>query len=389
MQTDKERLLELLSRGNWTPEEEQWLHRRLAEEDPLVQEVLSAYFREDLEAGSTIDPAVSQRMHAQLRERIAGEYPAPVARNPIYRRTAWLAAAAVIIFAAVAAWWWRQPAPLSRQPAQVVSLPIRPGHNGAILTLGNGRQVELDSVGNGAVAVQGNTQIVQRNGQLSYEGEHAAAAPSATVYNELKTPKGRQFHITLPDGTKVWLNAASSLRFPAAFPGGKRMVELQGEAYFEVAGKADQPFFVKVKDMEVAVLGTSFNVNAYGDQGGVFTSLLTGSVRVNSGGATALLQPGQQAESLPQSAIRINKNPDLQQVTAWKNGMFLYRAENIRVIMQQLSRWYDIEVEYAHSTDELFYVELPRNSPLDEVLKILTLTGKVKFKIEGRKIIVS
>jgi ferric-dicitrate binding protein FerR (iron transport regulator) len=192
----------------------------------------------------------------------------------------------------------------------------------------------------------------------------------------------------LADGTKVWLNAASSLRFPAAFAGKERIVELNGEGYFEVAKNASMPFHVRVHDMDVQVLGTHFNINAYTDETAMRTTLLEGSVQVSQGEQTQLLTPGQQAAASQNGQIQLADGVDVEEVMAWKNGMFQFQGADLETILRQAARWYDIDVEYKQRISDRFSGQISKNVNLSQLLKILELTGKVHFEIEGRKIIV-
>lgn len=265
---------------------------------------------------------------------------------------------------------------------------VAPGGDKAMLTLADGSAIVLDSANNGLVAKQGNSKIEKpANGQLVY---NAAQAENniAVQYNVLTTPRGGQYRIVLPDGTKVWLNAASYLKFPTAFRGDKRNVELKGEAYFEVAQNAKQPFEVAVNNMQVQVLGTSFNINGYEDESNIKTSLIDGKVKVISENNASILAPGHEAI--------MNKNTndikvaaaDVDDAIAWKNNVFSFQNADIPTIMRQIARWYDVEISYEGKVPtEKFVGEVSRNSNVSEVLKILELS-KVHFKIDGKKITV-
>jgi hypothetical protein len=270
---------------------------------------------------------------------------------------------------------------------------IAPGKQGAILTLADGRTVVLDSLGNGVVASQGGTKVVLNNGRLAYNTEGAATAEPA--YNTMTTPKGRQFQVTLPDGTKVWLNAASSLRYPTAFTGKERTVDVTGEAYFEVApmlsGSGDRmPFIVKINDAtQVQVLGTHFNINAYKDEATINTTLLEGSVRIVNGGEKAILRPGQQAQTGLSTRIKIVADANVEKVMAWKNGVFDFQDATLEEVMRQLQRWYDIDVVYEKGIPKLEFIgKMGRDLSLAEVLGGLQLS-KVHFRLEeGRRLVV-
>lgn len=303
-----------------------------------------------------------------------------------------LVAAALVIGFGV--YWWadyRGSRELAQQEkaAKVQLADIPPGGNKAILTLGDGSSITLDSAGNGVLASQGGTSVSQSGkGQLVYQsGKNTASVP---VFNTVATPKGGQFHIVLPDGTGVWLNAASSLRFPTAFTGKQRQVEITGEVYFEVAHNKQMPFVVKNGATEITVLGTHFNVMAYDDEKIMRTTLLEGAVKVTRGGREALLAPGQQARISPATgSMRVVDDVDTGKELSWKNGYFQFEDESLESIMRQVSRWYDVEVMYeGTSRGENFTGRLPRNSNVSSVMKILSLSG-VKFRIEDKTIIVT
>jgi ferric-dicitrate binding protein FerR (iron transport regulator) len=208
-------------------------------------------------------------------------------------------------------------------------------------------------------------------------------------YNTLSNPRGSKvISLTLSDGTRVWLNAGSSLRYPASFASSavNREVKITGEAYFEVAHDASKPFIVSKNDVSVTVLGTHFNVNAYDDESDIKITLLEGSVRVNKGSNTGLLKPGQQAQV--SSSVKVLNNTDVEQVMAWKNGKFSFNGSDIKTVMRELARWYDVNVEYKDEIKETFFVKLDRNTNMSNVFRILQTTGAVHFKIEGKKVTV-
>jgi len=261
---------------------------------------------------------------------------------------------------------------------------VAPGGNKAVLTLSDGSQIILDSAKNGTLTQQGNTKILKLDdGKLTYNSTNANAE---ILYNTISTPKGGQYQIALADGSKVWLNAASSLKFPTAFNGKERIVELTGEAYFEVSKSAAKPFTVNVNDMNVQVLGTHFNINAYNDEAVIKTTLLEGSVKINKGSFSTILQPGQQAQVAKE--IKVVNDIAVDDVLAWKNGFFSFNKADLQTVMRQIARWYDVEISYEGKipTRE-FGGKINRNSNASEVLKILE-ESKVHFRIEGKKIVV-
>lgn len=260
----------------------------------------------------------------------------------------------------------------------------------ASITLANGQVVYLDSAGVGTLAHEGNMEVVRNSrGEIVYTS--VAAGQSTLVYNTMFNPRGSNvINLTLQDGTKVWLNNESSIKYPAAFIGNERKVEINGEAYFEVAKNASRSFKVKINDgSEVEVLGTHFNVNAYSDDSEVKTTLLEGKVRVTKGANKVVINPGDQAVALSNSSISVNHSADLEQVMAWKNGLFRFRSTNIKEIMKQAERWYNIDVVYEGNVSDLdFSGFVSRKESVSKLLKIFETTGLVHFSVEGNKVIV-
>ena len=316
-------------------------------------------------------------------------------------------AASVILALGIGGYFLATNKKKAQTPPVVAAAPadIAPGKKGAILTLANGSQMVLDSLGSGIIASQNGAQVLLQHGQLAYDPSGETAAE--TAYNTLTTPKGRQFQLLLPDGTKVWLNAASSIRYPVLFTGKERNVEIAGEAYFEVAKNTQLPFRVNVNNQaEIIVLGTSFNVNAYDNEENINTTLIEGSVRVLAGEknrpATLVLKPGQQArvannaggrlpgETTANSTIKIINDADTYEAVAWKNGLFDFRGKGLKEVMRQLERWYDIEVVYEKGIPNIrFGGELSRDVSLAGLLNGLKGVG-VHFRIEeGRRLVVT
>ncbi len=262
---------------------------------------------------------------------------------------------------------------------------VLPGGDKAILTLADGSTIVLDSAQNGALAQQGNTKVIKLGGKLAYD---PAGTSKEVVYNTITTPRGGQYQVELPDGSQVWLNAASSLRFPTAFAGKERRVEISGEAYFEVAKNKAMPFVVSVNGAEVQVLGTHFNIMAYNEEKAVKTTLLEGSVRFVSGNNNSLLKPGQQSQLSKEGQVKVISSVDVDEVMAWKNGMFNFKNADLETVMRQLSRWYDVDIEYqGEIKPKKFGGEIQRDLNLSEVLEGLKETG-IHFRIEGKKLIV-
>ena len=266
---------------------------------------------------------------------------------------------------------------------------VLPGKNTATLTLSDGTTVILDEAKNGTISTQGNTKILKLdNGILSYNASHKGNVVEV-LYNTISTPKGGQYQVLLSDGSKVWLNAASSLKFPASFTGKERKVELLGEAYFEVAKNDKMPFKVEADGMEVEVLGTHFNINSYDDESTVRTTLLKGSVRINGAKSKSFLKPGQQAKLERDGDIKIVNNADVDQAVAWKEGRFQFNRADIHEVMRQIARWYNVSIEYKGIVSSHFGGTISRDVNLSQVLEMLQLTGEVKFHVEDKKVVVT
>ncbi|HEU4610170.1 MAG TPA: FecR domain-containing protein [Chitinophagaceae bacterium] len=267
---------------------------------------------------------------------------------------------------------------------------ILPGGNHAVLTLEGGQKLVLDSLSNGIIHAEAGLSLQKQDGQLSYSVEDPGLPVS---YNKIETPRGGQYQLVLSDGTRVWLNAASSLRFPTTFAGNERKVELTGEGYFEVAHNAAQPFLVEANGTTVQVLGTHFNVNAYADEEAITTTLLEGRVKILRQSNFLFLNPGQQGVSNKSSSeIQVRNNVDIDGVVAWKDGLFNFEHSDINRILRDFARWYniDIEVRGKVNADEKYFGIVSRNTPLDAVINVLNVgsKGKIKYRIEGKKLIV-
>jgi len=307
----------------------------------------------------------------------------------------WLVAASVLIFLGSGMVYFL----VKRQPQQTTialsnKKDISPGGNKAILTLADGSKISLTDARNGQVAKQGGIQISKTvDGQLTYvigktDADHGAINPSLN-YNTIETPKGGQYQVTLPDGSKVWLNAMSSIKFPVSFSSQKeRRVELSGEAYFEVVHNKDLPFRVVTAKQTVEVLGTHFNINAYADERNTKTTLLQGSVKVSFGNNSAILKPGQQAEL--EADINISE-ADTEAAVAWKNGYFRFNDQKLEDIMRVMARWYDVKVIFMDENikNETFGALSTRFTNISTLLKIMEQTGDAKFSIEGSTVRIS
>jgi len=274
------------------------------------------------------------------------------------------------------------------------SLDVLPGTNKAVLTLADGSKIVLDEHTAANISDKDGLKISRtKEGQLVYTvlNQGNLKLGSTISYNTIQTPKGGQYQVILPDGTKVWLNAASSLKYPEVFNGNERRVELTGEAYFEVAKNKAQPFHVKNHNQDVEVLGTHFNINSYLDNNTIKTTLLEGRVRVSNGQSVKILKPGEQAITGASGAgiIRLATDVDTDDETAWKNGLFQFNNADLKSILKQLERWYNVHIDYQTIPDKKYNGMVPRKAKLSEVLKMLEKTGNIRFEIaEGKKLTV-
>jgi ferric-dicitrate binding protein FerR (iron transport regulator) len=335
-------------------------------------------------------------LYSKILQEIEARESAP--KRIIFLRSRWFVAASVALFLVVSsllALYLRHNNSflLTKNNAQPFKHTVAPGGNKALLTLANGSKITLDDAATGQLAKQSGVTITKAaNGKLIYTIENAPSNSTGLTqqaYNTIETPRGGQYQVNLPDGSKVWLNAGSSLRFPTNFTGNIRSVELAGEAYFEVAKNAQKPFRVVSNNQVVEVLGTHFNISSYIDDSSVKTTLLEGSVKVLStqSNQSKLLKPGQQSNiNYSDNSIDI-QTVDTEEVVAWKNGYFLFVDEDLKSIMSKLARWYNVDVEYTGNVDNLrFGGMVSRSRDLAQALKIIEQTGNVKTKIEGRRV---
>ncbi|MES2278996.1 MAG: FecR domain-containing protein [Bacteroidota bacterium] len=299
-------------------------------------------------------------------------------------------AATILISLGVAAYFLTQPKPITEIAKVQLPHDALPGSNKAILTLSNGETLVLDSTHKGLIAQQGNARVIKnKDGQVDYKVADDASNAAAIAYNTITTPKGYQYHVVLPDGSKVWLNAASSIKFPTQFTGAQRNVEMTGEAYFEVAKNPAMPFIVKTNRQEVRVLGTHFSIMAYDDESVSRTTLLEGSIMLTGQKSSHILKPGNQAVLNAQGDVNIIEDADTDEAIAWKNGLFQFKDEGIEGIMRQAARWYDVNVTYKGKIPtRQFKGKIPRNVKLSEMLSMFKYAG-VNFNIEGRELTVT
>jgi transmembrane sensor len=392
---DANQFSDLLKRyrlGTCTEEESKWVEswynqRRNNIYSPLTNE-------EELLAG--------ERIYGNVMNVLTYETPKQVV--PLWRQPrVWWVAAGTMLLLATAGYFAMNNKPVATQTAEipkpVIQPMVVPGGNKAVLTLADGSSIVLDSAANGALTQQGATTIMKKqDGELVYKTD-SKTGENAVAVNTISTPRGGQYQVVLPDGTRVWLNAVTSLRFPASFTGDKRVVELTGEGYFEVAAVDKEgkkmPFIVNVLPSfgglgggKVEVLGTHFNVKAYNDEAAIKTTLLEGSVKMSSAKGQYLMKPGQQASVGKDGKMSLNEEADVDEAVAWKNGRFQFNEADVETVMRDIARWYDVTIEYAGKVPaEKFEGEIPRSSNITEVFKILELSN-VHCKIEGKKITV-
>ncbi|MBO9631743.1 MAG: FecR domain-containing protein [Chitinophagaceae bacterium] len=372
------------------------------EKEELMNLLASGAAREDL--GPSMDKIWDQlgedegyslKAKEQLADTILRHWPSEpmIGARPKIRWFRWAAAASVLLLAGVLIWKLSFSPQPKQQSETAIVIPevINPGSNGAILTLADGRQIMLDSTAHGVFANQGSTEISLQHNQLIYQAAEDSGSTEVS-WNTMSTPRGRQFQLLLPDGSRVWLNAASSIRYPVAFRGPDRKVIVSGEAYFEVAPDQEKPFYVQTKNQLVQALGTSFNVNAYGNENTEQTTLIAGSIKVNMSSGKplyAVLEPGQQAQLDNQKQSLSIAEKQSEAAIAWKNGYFNLEDLPFDKVMKKLERWYDIEVVYQNGVPDLhFYGGISRNLTLDALIRALKVS-EVRFKIgAGRRLVV-
>ncbi|WP_353132187.1 FecR domain-containing protein [Pseudopedobacter sp.] len=296
-------------------------------------------------------------------------------------------AAVLLLTAGVGLWFYvNKPETGPEKGQQLIAVKKDSGTEDAkavMLTLADGSQIALDKVSNGVLTVQGDSKVEHQDGQITYQdGVGLGLGGGKALENTVTTPRGADFKIVLPDGTKVWLNTMSSLSYPVMFNGKERKVRVNGEAYFEVAKNPHKPFIVEANGTEVSVLGTHFNVNAYSNENAVKTTLIEGAVKVTNHTKSVLLKPGEQSTaSLSKNDIKVS-TVDTEETLAWKNGYFLFNDENITTVMRTIARWYDITVEYDGNIDgKTFGGTISRFEDIEQLLKSIEMTGAIRFKL--------
>lgn len=364
----------------------------------LVLEQMRALYKASLEQDDLPEAAGwSGRVRAELLKRVnAGTV------VPFYKRKFFHAAAVFFALLSVGAFFYFNSghSTISHDmTSERKAGAILPGGDKAMLTLADGTIIDLNEAGNGDVALQGNTKVIKTGGKINYAVAHTGN--DAAVYNTITTPRGGQYAVVLADGSKVWLNAASSLTFPTSFNGIDRKVELTGEGYFEITqqllpGGKKQPFHVVINSASgnggiVEVLGTHFNIMAYDEEGEINTTLLEGAVKLNIKEKSVFLQPGRQARvTKAGQQIDVLTDVDTESVIAWKNGEFRFDNTDIKTIMRQIGRWYDVNIIYNSNVPEIALSgSIKRKNNIEQLLEILEATHKVRFSTEGRNVLVA
>lgn len=409
MALSKEQLEDLYNKyvqNQCTPQELEILVNELgAAGDEEHEEAITQLFNTTWE-GLEVHPDKYSLPNLTLPETHAYETPV-IEMYSLKRRWMRIAVAASIILIMGAAGFWlirTRETKLATTPATTTK-DISPGGNKAILTLADNSTIVLDNAANGKLAQEGVATIIKSgDGSLEYSLPATREGNVETLYNTLRTPRGGQYQLTLSDGTKVWLNAASSITFPTSFTGNERNITITGEVYLEVAHNAAKPFKVQTNGADVEVLGTHFNVQAYTDEPAKKITLIEGRVKVSNrqlaigNRQSAILKPGQQAELIADSqlaptsrrlTIHDKSDVDMEEVLAWKNGLFRFNNADIETVMKQVERWYDVEVVYEGPVPEgHFRGKIPRNVMASEMLKIIEASG-IQFRIENKKIIIT
>ncbi len=372
-------VLEKISSGNYTPEEEviarYWLHQLHPEEE-------SGYSDQDLER-------VSEEMWNVLMKEVQGQPDQPAKRIKLWPRIAVVAAIAAVIFGA--GLFFYKNSHLTRTETVAYKNDVAPGRQSATLTLASGKKIRLSAAANGKLANEAGVSITKtKDGQLVYEIKSSLLDEAKQSYNTLSTAKGETYQVHLPDGSFVFLNAASSLKYPVSFAKAKtRRVSLTGEGYFEIAKDKVHPFIVATDKQEVQVLGTHFNVNAYPDELAVATTLIEGSVKITSGKIQQIIKPGQQAVGNGNDIRVVEANID--NVTDWKDGDFYLNHVDFKTAMRKIGRWYDVDILYDASVPDDIVAGgwISRKNNLSAVLKLIEKSRLVHFKVEGKKVYVS
>ena len=384
-------LLKIYTQNRATLEEEQELFKiiEIGKDEAIIKKHIKKLHCE-YKSNDHVPATDWERLYKQIIEEKNNRTTDPIVRNISWAR--WVAAAIILLLGTGYYFFktnkehkeQKQLAEIGQTKAKDIAPPNTVN---AVLTLANGQTVILDTTSSGTVALQGAVNVVKlADGQIAYRG-----TSKEIQYNTLNNPRGSKvISLLLADGSKVWLNAASSLKYPTSFTGSERKVEITGEAYFEVAHNPAMPFMVSKGGTNIKVLGTHFNVNAYDDERSLNVTLLEGSVSVMANHSTQpkVIEPGAQARVDKNGYIQLDNSVDLNEVMAWKNGLFSFKAADIESIMRQVSRWYNVEVVFKTPITEKFYAEVSKSTNVSSLLEMLQATKAVQFKIEGNAIVV-
>ena len=384
-------LLKIYTQNRATLEEEQELFKiiEIGKDEAIIKKHIKKLHCE-YKSNDHVPATDWERLYKQIIEEKNNRTTDPIVRNISWAR--WVAAAIILLLGTGYYFFktnkehkeQKQLAEIGQTKAKDIAPPNTVN---AVLTLANGQTVILDTTSSGTVALQGAVNVVKlADGQIAYRG-----TSKEIQYNTLNNPRGSKvISLLLADGSKVWLNAASSLKYPTSFTGSERKVEITGEAYFEVAHNPAMPFMVSKGGTNIKVLGTHFNVNAYDDERSLNVTLLEGSVSVMANHSTQpkVIEPGAQARVDKNGSIQLDNSVDLNEVMAWKNGLFSFKAADIESIMRQVSRWYNVEVVFKTPITEKFYAEVSKSTNVSSLLEMLQATKAVQFKIEGNAIVV-
>jgi ferric-dicitrate binding protein FerR (iron transport regulator) len=384
-------LIELLLSNRISPEQKkklsEWIDQPEYRED-LYALIKDSYYLHADDSEDSMENALE--FLSGLKQKMAALPPATIKKTGYWRPfTRWAAAAVLVLTIGAGAYFFsikKKVQPIQLSQAQRFTNDVQPGGNKAILILADKSAISLDDAKNGELASQGGSSVTKKDGAVQYN--KVAGKDMDLVYNTIRTPSGGQYQLTLSDGTKVWLDSRSSIHFPTVFQGASREVDITGQVYFEIAGNPRQPFIIKAKDQQVQVLGTAVNINAFDSAGGVTTTLAEGAVNVLEAGSSLLLKPGQGAQIDAQGSLLLIPHPDMEETLAWKDGLFHFNGSGITTIMDQVARWYDVEVIYKNEIQGSFVADIPRSVPISKLLILLELTKHVHFLIEGKKITV-
>ena len=384
-------LLKIYTQNRATLEEEQELFKiiEIGKDEAIIKKHIKKLHCE-YKSNDHVPATDWERLYKQIIEEKNNRTTDPIVRNISWAR--WVAAAIILLLGTGYYFFktnkehkeQKQLAEIGQTKAKDIAPPNTVN---AVLTLANGQTIILDTTGSGTVALQGAVNVVKlADGQIAYRG-----TSKEIQYNTLNNPRGSKvISLLLADGSKVWLNAASSLKYPTSFTGSERKVEITGEAYFEVAHNPAMPFVVSKGGTNIKVLGTHFNVNAYDDERSLNVTLLEGSVSVMANHSTQpkVIESGAQGRVDKNGYIQLDNSVDLNEVMAWKNGLFSFKAADIESIMRQVSRWYNVEVVFKTPITEKFYAEVSKSTNVSSLLEMLQATKAVQFKIEGNTIVV-